>query len=108
EFPELSNQFYPGTYLTGLGISLLCALIGSLHGARQALRLQPADAMRPKPPARGGAIWLEHFTAIWRRLSYGWRLVLRNIFRQRLRSTVGVFAAMMGAALLVCGFMLQH
>jgi putative ABC transport system permease protein len=108
EFPNLHNHFYTGTYLLGLLMSLLCALIGSLHGARQALKLKPADAMRPKPPPRGGAVWLERFTEFWRQLGFGWRMVLRNVLRQRFRTLVGVFAAAMGAALLVCGFTLQN
>lgn len=107
EFPDLSNHVYPGTYLAGLTISLLCALVGSLQGARSALSLKPAEAMRPKPPAQGGAIWLERIGALWRRLSFGWRLVLRNLFRNRLRTAVGMFAVAMGAGLLVCGFMLS-
>jgi len=106
EFPDLANRIYPGTYLGGLGISLACAVVGSLHGGRAALRLNPAEAMRPRPPAQGGAIWVEHVDWLWRRLSFGWRLVLRNVFRHRLRAAVGVFAASMGAALLVTGFML--
>jgi putative ABC transport system permease protein len=107
EFPELTSDVYPGTYLAGLAISFCCALVGSIQGARGALRLNPAEAMRQKPPVQGGAIWLEHFARLWRRLSFGWRLVLRNVFRNKLRTTVGVFAAAMGAGLLVCGFILR-
>ena len=107
EFPDLRNRVYPLTYLGGLGISLGCAVIGSLHGGRAALRLSAAEAMRPRPPVQGGAIPLERLVRLWRRLSFGWRLVLRNVFRHRLRAAVGVFAAAMGAALLVCGFMLS-
>ena len=108
EFPDLSNRVYPGVYSLGLSIALLCALIGSLQGARSALSLRPAEAMRPKPPAKGGAIMLEKLRWFWRQLSFGWRLTLRNIFRHRLRSSVGVFAAAMGAALLVTGFILAN
>jgi putative ABC transport system permease protein len=106
EFPDLENQIYPGTYGGGLAVAIGCALVGSLQAARAALRLKPAEAMRPKPPVQGGAIWLEQFEGFWRRLSFGWRLVLRNVFRNRLRTAVGVFATAMGAGLLVCGFIL--
>ena len=106
EFPNLENNLYPGTYVGGLAVALACALVGSLQAARAALRLKPAEAMRPKPPAEGGAIWLEGFPWFWNRLSFGWRLVLRNVFRNRLRTAVGIFATAMGAGLLICGFML--
>jgi putative ABC transport system permease protein len=108
EFPNLANFFYPGLYAAGLAISLCCALFGSMQGARVALRLQPADAMRPRPPAAGGRIWLERIAALWRRLGFGWRMVLRNLVRHRLRTTVGIFATAMGAGLMTAGFMLRE
>ena len=108
EFPNLENRVYPLIYAEGLTVAIVCSLVGSLQGARLALGLKPAEAMRPKPPARGGAIWLEHFPWFWQRLSFGWRLVLRNVFRNRLRTAVGMFATAMGAGLLVCGFILAN
>jgi putative ABC transport system permease protein len=107
EFPDLRNEFYTELYVGGLVVSLLCALVGSAQGAYAALRLRPAEAMRPKPPKQGGHIWLEGMPWIWRRLSFGWRMVLRNVIRNRLRSAVGLFAATMGAALLTTGLTLQ-
>jgi putative ABC transport system permease protein len=109
EFPELGNYPYVPIYLGGLAISAACALLGCVHGARAALRLQPADAMRPAPPAAGGrAVWLERVAWLWRRLGFGWRMALRNVIRNRFRTAVGVFAGAMGAALLLTGFMMQQ
>ncbi|MDH3719324.1 MAG: FtsX-like permease family protein, partial [Planctomycetota bacterium] len=107
EFPELTNRFYPLIYLLAISISLLFALAGSVFGARQAVRLQPAEAMRPKPPQAGRAVWLERLTWLWQRFSFGWRMVVRLIIRHRLRTSVGIFAAAMGSGLLTCGFMLS-
>ncbi len=70
EFPDLTNRIYPTVYLIGLAISILCALLGCLRGARATLRLRPAEAMRAKPPARGGAVWLQRVGWVWRRLSF--------------------------------------
>lgn len=108
EFPELNNHFYAGLHATGLAISTACSVVGSLHGARQALRLNPAAAMRPKPPKQGGAILLERATWLWSRLSSGWRMVLRSVVRNRFRTAAGTFAAAMGASVLVCGFMMAE
>ncbi len=107
EFPSLENVVYPDLYLTAIGISLACAIFGSWRGTRGALQLKPAEAMRAKPPVAGGRVWLEHFTGLWQRLSFGWRLVIRNVVRHKARTLVGMFAASMGAALLMCGFMLR-
>jgi len=108
EFPELNNHFYFGLQSAGVLISVLCAVVGSVRGTRAVLRLRPAEAMRPKPPRQGGAVLLEHAVWFWRRLSSGWRMVLRGIVRNRVRTAAGVFAAAMGASVLVAGFMMTE
>jgi len=108
EFPDLVSAFYAHTHLVGLAVSLACAIAGTMHGARSMLKLHPAEAMRPAPPRRGGAIFLERFATIWNRLSAGWRVAIRSIVRHRFRTAAGVFAAAMGAGLLVAGFMMNE
>jgi len=108
EFPELNNHFYPGLQFSGLAISVVCAVLGSLHGTRAVLKLQPAEAMRPKPPKQGGAVLLERIGWFWNRLSSDWRMVLRSVIRNRVRTVAGIFAATMGASILVSGFMMAE
>ncbi|MBI2480974.1 MAG: ABC transporter permease, partial [Planctomycetia bacterium] len=109
EFPDLRSEFYWYTHAIGIGVSVACALIGGFRGSRAMLRLQPAEAMRPEPPKRGGRVWLEWFMGpLWQRLSSSWRMVFRSLLRHRMRTATGVFAAMMGAALLVSGFMMSE
>lgn len=107
EFPDLRNHFYPDKILLGFAISLGCSLLGAWQGARDVLRLNPASAMRAKPPETGHSIVLERIGWLWRQLGFGWRMVLRNLVRHRLRTAAGMFAAAMGAAILVTGFMLH-
>jgi len=106
EFPDLRNRFYPGMTALGLGVSLACAVLGSLRGTRAVLKLNPAQAMRPKPPKQGGAVLLERVGWFWSRLSSGWRMVVRDVIRNRVRTAAGIFAAAMGASILVSGFMM--
>ncbi len=108
EFPDLRSGFYWRTHLIGMSVSLLCAILGTLHGARDMLRLQPAAAMRPEPPRIGRTIWLERLESWWASLNAPWRMTLRGIFRHRLRTLVGLFAAAMGAGLLTAGFMMTE
>ena len=75
EFPELRSGFYWHTHGVGMVVSVLCAGMGALQGARAMLSLRPAEAMRPEPPRRGGRIWLERWQALWGRLDAGWRPV---------------------------------
>jgi putative ABC transport system permease protein len=108
ELPELHNEFYPGIHLTGIAIGVVCSAIGCLRGSRAVLRLQPAEAMRAKPPLQGKAILLERIGWLWRRLSSGWRMVLRDLVRTKTRTLAGIFAASMGAAVLVNTFMMAE
>jgi putative ABC transport system permease protein len=107
EFAELRSLFHSSIYLAGMLVSIGCAAIGSAHGSRAVLRLHPAQAMRPASPRRGGAILLERIGWLWRSLGTGWRMVLRNLLRTRFRTTACIFAAAMGASVLVQAFMME-
>ncbi|MEK6239787.1 MAG: ABC transporter permease, partial [Planctomycetales bacterium] len=101
-------RFYPMLYVVGTTISLVCAGLGTLQGARRVLQLQPAESMRPKPPAKGGTVLLERIGWLWRRLDVKWRIAARSVSRNRARSAVGIFAASMGAALMMNGLMMTE
>ena len=55
QFPTFLLTAYPDLLLTGLAISLAFAVGGTAKGVWAALQLQPAEAMRARPPERGGA-----------------------------------------------------
>jgi len=105
-FPILVSGFYPGYWLISLAVSLLFAVMGALRGVKSVVDLQPAEAMHPPPPASGGGIILEHWSWFWARLGVLWRITMRSLFRNPLRSLVAVVAALLGASilLLACGF----
>ncbi len=104
EFPRLENRPHVGAILLGAAISIIFAVGGTLRGVRSVVRLAPAEAMRPKPPQRGGRIVLEQYQEFWRRLDFRWQMVLRSVFRSRTRTFAGLFAAMIGAALMLVTF----
>lgn len=108
EFPKLLNQVNIDVYLTGVLIGLVCAVAGTLRGAYSVLRLDAAEAMRPKSPSIGQYIVLERFQSLWRSLSSATRMVLRGIFRNWVRSLTGLFATAMGTGLLVCAFIVDE
>jgi putative ABC transport system permease protein len=105
ELPDLRARFLPGVYATGLAFAAGCATLGAARSARQVLRLQPAEAMRPKPPARGGPIPVERIGWLWARLGTGTRMVLRHLFRHGRRTAVVVLATALAMSLLVTGLM---
>jgi putative ABC transport system permease protein len=97
--PGLAPRFHPDVALVGLAISVLFAVAGTWKGVRGAARLAPADAMRPPPPERGGRILPERIPALWRRIPFSGRVVLRTVLRNPFRSLVGVLAAATSTAL---------
>ncbi|WP_422486336.1 ABC transporter permease [Gudongella sp. DL1XJH-153] len=70
-----------GTILT----TIFCVTAG-LFGARSVLKISPADAMRPETPKAGKRMWIENFKGFWRRLTFSWKMVLRNISRTKRRA----------------------
>lgn len=107
EFPDLTSGFHWGAMIIGMLASIFCAVIGSLIGAYSALKLQPAESMRPAPPKVGGNIMLEKVGWLWKRMSTSWRMSLRGVMRNRMRSMIGVFASAMGSGLLISGLMMH-
>lgn len=101
EFPRLVNRIMPGVYGVGMIISIVFALLGTLYGVRRIVAMNPAEAMRAKPPVEGGAIWLERYRVIWKRLGFRWQMVLRSIWRNRFRAAIQVFASSLGCALIL-------
>lgn len=99
--PRIEAAFYWDILLAGFGISVLFAVLGTLKGVRRAARLAPAEAMRPSPPESGRKVFVERITALWERLSFRWRMILRAVFRNPFRSAVTVFASVVSAALIV-------
>jgi putative ABC transport system permease protein len=102
--PNIIAHFYPSIVFTGTVIAIGSALIGAVKGCRLAAGLEPAEAMRPPPPEKGGRVVLERVPWLWSRLSFRWRMIFRAVLRNPLRSAVSVTASIMAAILLVASF----
>jgi len=98
--PDFTRHFYPGVHAVGFAVSLVFAVGGTLKAVRTAARLHPAEAMRPPPPERGGRVPVERIPWLWRRLSFGGKMVLRTVFRNPFRSAVGVGASFISTTLI--------
>lgn len=106
-FPVLENAFYPAVYAGALAIAAAAGVVGCWQAAWQALRLRPAEAMRPAAPPPGKLGAIERFTSHWSGLSLAWRGALRNLLRSGRRSLTSAFASCVGAAILVVGLSLM-
>ena len=86
----------------GLGVGV--TLVATLFAVVTSLREAPATLMLPRPPARGKRILLERVGFIWRRVSFSWKVTLRNLFRYKRRFTMTVLGVAGCTALLLVGF----
>lgn len=91
--PMFQMEIYYSYIAYGIILTSVFCIASGLIGARSVLRIMPADSMRPEAPKSGGRIWLEGIKTIWSRISFSWKMVIRNIFRNKKRAaflTIGV------------------
>ena len=101
-FPEMIYYLSPATVAVGAGVSLLAAAVGAMAAVRRAVRLQPAEAMRPAPPGSYAVSWIER-VGLRRWLSPPTRMVVRNLQRQPARALLSIAGIAFAAAVLVVG-----
>jgi putative ABC transport system permease protein len=101
-FPVL--KFAPGPTVIGaaIGVSALAAVAGALGAVRRVLALAPAEAMRPEPPARFAAGWLER-SRLGPRLPAAARMIWRNLARHPVRAGLSVLGTALAVAILLVG-----
>ncbi len=68
------------------------------------LKQVPAALMRPKAPKLGKRVLLERIPLIWNRLSFMWKVTLRNIFRYRNRVLMMLLGVAGCTALMITGY----
>jgi putative ABC transport system permease protein len=101
-FPILSYHLSSGVAIASLGISLAVAALGAQSAVRNAVRIPPAEAMRPEPPASYRRSVLER-PGRHVRLTLVTRMILRNLERQPVRTAVSVIGIAFAVAVLFVG-----
>jgi putative ABC transport system permease protein len=110
---EMYGQFYrfpllryaPGgaVFALAIGVSTGAALLGAGAAVRRVLRLPAAEAMRPEPPARFRAGWLER-SGLGARLPTGLRMIWRNLARHPGRAALSSLGIACAVAILIVGY----
>ena len=101
-FDRLLYVFRIQNLVAAVGLSFAAALSGAVFALRRAMRLPPAEAMRPEtPPAyRPGLLDRSGFG---RRLPVSTRIIVRNIERRPWKSVVSVLMVSLAVAILIAG-----
>ncbi len=71
--------------INGILLTSLFCIISGLFGARSVIRIMPADSMRPEAPRTGKRILLERIGFIWKHVPFSWKMVIRNMMRNKRR-----------------------
>ncbi len=101
-FPALEYRLLPDVVAAAVLIGIVAAVIGANSAVRQAVRLQPAEAMRPEPPGRYRVSLVERLGLHWL-LSQPARIILRNVERQPARSMISIGGIACALAVLIVG-----
>lgn len=101
-FPKLDYHVSPLVAAASILGSAIVAAVGAQSAVRRAVRIPPAEAMRPERPPRYRRSALER---PWRgfRPTIVTRMILRNIERQPTRTLVSIFGTALAVAILVVG-----
>ena len=105
-FPEFTFRIYASVLLGASAVAAVAAVLGTLGSVVRAVRLPPAEAMRPEPPTGYGPTILE-------RLGLGWlvppvaRMVLRQLERHPVKTALSTIAIALAVSVLVLGNFFQ-
>jgi putative ABC transport system permease protein len=101
-FPKLDYRVSALVTVASISGSLIVAAVGAQSAVRRAVRIPPAEAMRPEPPARYRPSVLEGPWR-WFRPAIVTRMILRNLERQPGRTLVSIVGIAFAVAILVVG-----
>ena len=88
-------------------VTLSLMVIVTLITILKDFKYVPATLLRPEPPKNGKKVFLEKLKFIWKRLSFTWKVTIRNMFRYKKRIIMTLLGISGCTALLLTGFGLR-
>ena len=89
--------------LVCLAVALLCSMGATWVSIAADFKVPPAELIRPKTPPAGKRILLERIKPLWNRISFLYKVSIRNIFRDKKRFLMMVIGVSGCTALLIAG-----
>ncbi len=84
--PVMKFTIYPENIARAIILSSIFCAFAGIFGARKAVTMTPADAIRDEPVTKGHSIFMERITFIWNRLTFSWKMIYKYIFREKKKS----------------------
>jgi putative ABC transport system permease protein len=106
-FPVLLFHVPLGVAAGATALTLMSAGLGAIGAVLRAVRIPPAEAMRPEPPSGYRRVAIET-RVVSRRLGTAGRMVIRNVSRHPFRAAASVFGIAFAVAILMIGFVFSE
>ncbi len=106
--PTLEFKPQLGLYFGAVLAAVACTTGAALWACLSTLMAAPADLMRPRAPKAGKRVFLEYIRPLWKRLTFTWKVTMRNLFRYQRRFWMTVIGIGGCTALIVTGFGLHE
>lgn len=87
-----------------IAVALVCTMGATIISCISDTREVPAQLIRPKAPEPGKRILLERIEPLWRKISFLYKVSLRNIFRYKKRFLMMIMGISGCTALILAGF----
>ncbi len=89
-------------------LEVVLSVLICLWKLHRSMRETTAELLRPKPPKAGSRILLEKWKALWKRLSFNSKMMIRNIIRAKGRTFLSMIGMLFCNMLIICSFGLQE
>ncbi|MCO6047205.1 FtsX-like permease family protein [Aeoliella sp. ICT_H6.2] len=106
QYPEILIRVRWSIVALAISVAATAALLGASAAIWRAVRVPPAEAMRPEPPANFKPTLIEQL-GLGRMLPNVARMVLRQLQRQRIKTCVSIFAVGLSVGIIVVGQFMQ-
>ncbi|MBP3896868.1 MAG: FtsX-like permease family protein [Mogibacterium sp.] len=93
----------PKLGLISLTAALLCSMGATWVSISRDFKVAPSELIRPKTPPAGKRILLERIKPLWSKISFLYKVSIRNIFRDKKRFLMMVIGVSGCTALLIAG-----
>ncbi len=100
--PMLVVQVYYRKIIISIALSFVFCVLAGFWGVKDILKINPAESMKPESPKQGKKIFIERIKIIWSHVTFSWKIVLRNIFREKKK-----FVFIGASVAITCGMMMM-
>lgn len=105
-FPDLELRLDPSVVAAGVLISVVTGMAGALSAVARAVRIPPAEAMRPESPTAYRRPFFERL-GVHRLLGVSARMVIREMSRRPLRAVLSCVGIGFSTAVIVVAYFLN-